>query len=277
MFAKVVVGVDLSRSFEGATGALHVLSGLGTRDVLLVHALGLRHLDEMQHLLAPLVEPRLTALRRAIEQLSLSASVEIAPGIPATEIAKIARERSASLIVLGAESSRARELLLGSVAVQVLHQCDIPVLVCAASSERAFAGALPHRDLRGHVMHATDLQHTPERAFAFVEDFVRAGATRITLCRVDARPGDRGRLEHLALQLRLLGAEDVRVDTPSGVPAEQILRLVAKEAATAVVMGTSGRSSASALYLGSVSHGVARGSPVPVLLVPPDRLAPRDG
>jgi 16S rRNA (uracil1498-N3)-methyltransferase len=47
-----------------------------------------------------------------------------------------------------------------------------------------------------------------------------------------------------------------------------VVRLAGERAATLVVVGTSGRGSASALYLGSVSHAVARASPVPVLLVP---------
>ena len=278
MFSKVLVGADLSSAFEDALACLGALRGLGTREVVLVHALGIRHLEEMKHALEPLVEPHLAAQREAVERLGLHASLEIAPGIPASEIARIARERSADLVVLGAESSRAREMLLGGVAIQLLHLSDIPVLVCGHRADpEAGPGSVEDAgtDLRGHVLYATNLSVEAERALGALEQLVRAGATRLTLVRVQGTPADRDRLEHIGKRLLLIGADDVRVETPAGVPEKEIVRLAAVREVTLVVMGTSGRGSASTLYLGSVSHGVARRSRAPVLLVPPDRLASR--
>lgn len=262
MFARVLVGDDLSLALEPVLACVGALRHLGTREVILVHALGIRHLDEMQHALAPLVEPRLRARRRAVEELGVLASLEIAPGIPAPEIVRAARERHASLVVLGAPASRSRELLLGSVAVQVLHRCDVPVLVCRTAAP----------DLREHVLYATDLTPAADRALGFVVQLVRAGAKRVTLVRARGAPADRAPLEHLATRLLLAGAGDVRIEMPQGSTAEEIVR-IAGQGVTLVAMGASGRGSASALYLGSVSHAVARGSPVPVLLVPAEPSA----
>lgn len=273
MFSKIVAGVDASSPSEGMLASIGGLRGLGTRDVVLVHALGIRPLETESRAPAPPVERRLAALRGAIERMGLVASTEIAPGIPALELARIARERSASLIVLGAESSRARDLLLGSVTVQVLHRSDLPVLVPGAPGDRArSAGADEARaDLRTHVLFATDFSPTAERALGFVQQLVRDGARRLTLVRVQRPPPKRRRLENLARRMLFLGADDVRVETPGGVPEHEIVRLVSELGVTLVVIGTSGRGSASTVYLGSVSHGVARESRAPVLLVPPDR------
>ncbi len=278
MFAKVVAGVDASSPSEGLLACIGGLRGLGTREVLLVHALGIRPLDEENRALATQVERRLAALRGATERMGLLASAEIAPGIPAAELARIARERSATLIVLGAESSRARDLLLGSVTVQVLHRSDLPVLVPGAPPEPTgrVASDAAHADLRTHVLYATDMSPTAERALGFVEQLVRDGAKRVTLVRVQRAPPKRRRLENLGRRLLLLGADDVRVETPAGVPEHEIVRLAAERGVTLVVMGTSGRGSASTAYLGSVSHGVARESRSPVLLVPRDRSASRE-
>ncbi len=275
MFEKVVAGVDASSPSEGLLACVGGLRGLGARDVLLVHALGTRPLEAETRAVAAPVERRLAALCGAIERMGFVASTEIAPGVPAPELARIARERRATLIVLGAESSLARDLLLRSVAVQVLHRSNLPVLVPGAAPDPASrAGAdAPAADLRAHVLYATDFSPTAERALGFVEQLVRDGARRVTLVRVQRPPPKRRRLENLARRLLLLGADDVRVETPSGVPEHQIVRLAAGLGATLVVMGTSGRGSASTAYLGSVSHGVARESRAPVLLVPPNRSA----
>ncbi len=273
MFAKVVAGVDASSPSEGMLACIGGLRGLGTREVVLVHALGIRPLDQEDRTIATPVERRLAALRGAIERTGLRASTEIAPGIPAPELARIARERSATLIVLGAESSHARDLLLGSVTVQVLHRSDLPVLVPGARPDRAGRAGVDAEppDLRTHVLYATDFTPTAERALGFVLQLVRDGARRVTLVRVQRPPPKRRRLENLARRLLFLGADHVRVETPAGVPQDEIVRLVGTLGVTLVVMGTSGRGSASTVYLGSVSHGVARDSRAAVLLVPPDR------
>ena len=272
MFATVLIGTDLSAASDRLIACLPGLHGLGTREVILVHALGLRHLEEMKHALAPLVEPRVAAQREAIERLGFRASLEIAPGIPAAEIHRVARERAAALILLGSGSSGARELLLGSVTVQVLHRTDIPVLVCHCPVGGDAAAAHPGVDLRAHLLHATDFSAPEDRALGFVEQFARAGAKRVTLVQVQHRePADRGRLDHLRTRLLLEGADEVSVEVPTGVPGEEIVRIATEQGASLVVMGTTGRGSASAVYLGSVSHRVVRHSPVPVLLVPPHR------
>ncbi len=275
MFAKVVAGIDASSPSENILACIGGLRGLGTREVVLVHALGIRPLDEERRTLPPTVEVRLAALRGAIEQMGLLASTEVAPGIPAPELARVARERSAALIVLGEESSRARDLLLGSVTVQVLHGSDLPVLVPGAPPGRPAMGAAEaaRADLRAHVLFATDFGPAAERALGFVDELVREGAKRVTLVRVQNPPPRRKRIENLARRMLFLGADDVRAETPAGVPQDEIVRLAADLRATLVVIGTSGRGSASTLYLGSVSHGVGRASPCPVLLVPPDRSA----
>lgn len=273
MFARVVVGADVTRASEGAIACVGALRGLGTREVVLVHALGLRHLAEMAPALAPLVEPPLEARRRAIERLGVTASLEIAPGAPAAELARISNERSASLVVLGAESSRARECLVGSVAVQLLHHSELPVLLPGTECTRVAGGPeqCERSDLRRHVLYATDLSGTSERALGVVEDIVRAGARCVTLVHVQDPAADRGALEHLRKRLLLVGADEVRIETPTGSPVEAIVRTATTSHVSLVVMGTSGRSSARELYLGSVSHGVARGAAAPVLLVPPRR------
>jgi len=53
-----------------------------------------------------------------------------AAGVPATEIARVAAERTVDLIVIGTQSRNALAgLLLGSVAQRVVHLVSLPVLL----------------------------------------------------------------------------------------------------------------------------------------------------
>ena len=62
---------------------------------------------------------------------------------------------------------------------------------------------------------------------------------------------------------------NVRIQIPYGHPVEEILRITEEEQDdTLIVMGSQGRGFLTQVFLGSVSHQVVRGAPVPVLLVP---------
>ncbi len=276
MFWRVVAGIDGSSPSQRILACLGGLRSVGTREVLLVHALRSRTEVDDPRVASVRLERRLEALRSTVERMGFVASVEIAPGLPAAELVRVAHRRSASLVVLGAESSRARDLLRGSVPVQVLHRSDLPVLVPGAAPDpasrvRAAAGA----DLAAHVLYATDFNPAAERALEFVVGLVRDGARRVTLVRVHDPPR-RKRLEHLARRLLIAGADDVRVEAPTGTPEREIARIASDARVSLVVVGTRGRGSAGT-YLGSVGYAVARASRSPVLLVPPDRPASRDG
>lgn len=60
----------------------------------------------------------------------------------------------------------------------------------------------------------------------------------------------------------------VGVETATGAPAAEILRVIAGKRVDLVVMGTHGRGMVERVLLGSVADKVLHGSPVPVLAVP---------
>jgi nucleotide-binding universal stress UspA family protein len=56
-----------------------------------------------------------------------------------------------------------------------------------------------------------------------------------------------------------------------GSPVEQIERIASELMPSFIVIGTHGRSGFNRAVMGSVAEGVARGAPVPVIVVPPER------
>ena len=122
------VAKTLMRDDRAAIIVLHVVQRFATRTGLAVHA------DE------ELVEDR---LERAVEELSsegVHATLRIVNHVgpqPAHEIADVAREAGADLIVVGSRGhGPLAGLLLGSVATRLLHiaPCAVVVVPAAAAS-----------------------------------------------------------------------------------------------------------------------------------------------
>lgn len=291
MFTRIVVATDFSDASDSVVGCLHGLRPLGVEEVVLTHALGLRHLMDLKYLLAPEAERKLQSQKAALVEQGFEVTVRVEAGIPSLEINRVARETQADMIVIGSHGATlAREILLGSVATEVLHQSRHPVFVARLkitdTPEGRSSCEMLCTDFHRHILYATDFSDTAERAFAYVERFVESGARRVTLLHVQDRPViephlrdrldefnriDEERLDRLRARLRELGADEVSSEVPYGHPVEEIVARAAELEATLIVMGTQGRGRLASVMLGNVSLQVARLAGVPVLLVPPLR------
>ena len=211
----------------------------------------------------------------------------IAPGLPVFEVNRVAKERNASLIVVGSHGwTLAKEALLGGTATGILHHAELPVLVVRLKiwdQDGHSRCEIACADFRRHILFCTDFSDTAERAFTYVENLVESGAERVTLLHVQDQTRiekhlkdrldefnqiDRERLERLEASLKQRGNADVRIELPYGHPIQEILRYAQQGDENLIVMGSQGRGFLAQVFLGSVSHQVVRGAPVPVLLVP---------
>jgi nucleotide-binding universal stress UspA family protein len=289
MFSKAVVASDLSPASDRVVASVHGMRSIGTESIVLTHALGIRHLQELRHLLLPHVEPKLLEQQRVLQDHGFAVELVIATGVPAAEINRVAKEQHASLIVVGPHGGTlARRLFLGSVAVEVVHHAEVPVLIAKLGLTD---GPAPRReptcaDFHRNVLYATDFSDTSERAFNYVEQIVRSGGRSVTLLHVQDAPQaggprdgkldeldriDRGRLERMERRLVEQGATEVRVELLSGFPKQAIARCAERGDYSLIVMGTQGRGYFGERLLGGVAYHVARHAVVPTLLVPPVR------
>ncbi len=287
MFTTIVVATDLSAASDRVIACLPGLKPLGATRVHLVHALGLRYMDTMKYELARFVEPRLLQQESVLRAEGFETSVEIAAGIPEVEINRIAAERKASLIAVGSHGATlAREVLIGGVALAILHRATLPVLVMRMRVTEE--NKLPQcqarcADFSKHILYPTDFSYNAEHAFHCLEAMVKAGAQRVTLLHVQDRAKidphlkhkleefnriDTERLKRHRDTLLKLGAKDVNIELPFGLPVQEILRVAREREVSEIVMGSQGRGFIAEVFLGSVSHQVARHAPVPVLFVP---------
>ena len=288
MLSTILVATDLSSASDHVIGCLHALLPLGARKAILAHALGIKHLQELKYELARLAEPRLAAQKALLEAQGFQTAVEIAPGLPGFEMNRVAREKEVSLIVVGSHGATlAREVLLGGVALSILQSATVPVfLVRLKIIEEKVQNRceVACADIGKHVLFPTDFSDTSDRAFNnYVEKIVEAGFKRVTLLHVQDKGRidkhlqdrleefnriDRARLEGLKARLEKKGGTEVQIKIPYGSPIQEILRCAKEEDITLIIMGSQGRGFITEVFLGSVSHQVARHAPVPILLVP---------
>lgn len=59
MFEKIIFATDLSPASDEVWQCINGLRQLGTREVILFHVLGIRHLEELKHILIRTYEPHL--------------------------------------------------------------------------------------------------------------------------------------------------------------------------------------------------------------------------
>ena len=210
----------------------------------------------------------------ATEATDVGRPVETAvrAGRPSREIIAYAEEAGVDLLVLGTHGRTGLEqVLLGSVALEVIRESPLPVLTVGGAvgdvprpiddvlvatdgwsgSDAAVEHALALAeacDARIHVFYAVDVHsEAPEVRGSFEEH-----GTRTTSELVD--------------RAEQRGLEATRT-VVQGEPHETLLAHAAESAADLIVMGTESKSTLGRLVVGSVSQRAVPNAPVPVVTV----------
>lgn len=290
MFSRILVATDLSEPSERVICALGGLRKLGSTEILLVHCLNIRDVGTLASGLMELAKPILEKHKKLLEDQGFNVKAKMVVGLPHIEISRQADEHDCSLIVLGSRGrTMAAEILLGGVASAVIQSVTRPILLFHQRIREEAGSTVCEEvtcDPLNHVLFVTDFSDTAERAFTYAEKIVQSGGRRITLLHVQNKGRiygdlkqkldefnriDRDRLDRMARRLKELGATEVHVELPYGLPKQEIVRRLEEGDFSFLVMGTQGRGFFGKLLMGSVAYHVTRNTTVPTLLVPPLR------
>jgi nucleotide-binding universal stress UspA family protein len=230
-------------------------------------------------------EEHLSLARMALEGQGLRVITRVEYGSPAAQIVRVAEETLAQLIVIGAQGGTvAQELLLGSVAYEVVRHATVPVLVQKFDVVRDIGHVRCKRvcaDMFTRVLHPTDFSDCADEAFQIVKRLQGAGTREVILLHVhderemQRRPAeqlaeferqDQKRLDALARALVLFGLQ-ARTLLKKGIPFREALKAAEAEDVGLIVLGSTGRSAVAELMSGSTLDNVVRLSRRPVLVV----------
>ncbi|OGP75055.1 MAG: hypothetical protein A2Y80_01965 [Deltaproteobacteria bacterium RBG_13_58_19] len=288
MFEKIVLATDLSPAWDEIIACAGELKSLGCKEVVLLHVITVKFLSGFEERLRAEAEPRLQAQAESLAAQGFTVCREMPSGLPAYAINEAARRYCADLIMVGPqETSRWQERILGSVAGAVLHRAEQPVLLLKASVKEEMAPGtcrVQATELLRHVLFPTDFSEIADRACAYVEGLAEKGLGQVTVLHALDVPGGeayppgfqemaeaeaRDSLTAWQERLRKAGIPRVQALFDPGHPLPAILKMLAAQDISLIVMGTQGKGFIQEIFLGSVAHNVSRLAPCPVLLIPP--------
>jgi len=290
MFEKILLATDLSEASERVVCAIGKLRALGASEVLFLHCLNIRDVGTLASQLMLLSRPSFEKQKKLLDDQGYKVNAKMILGIPHIDIMRQAEEHDCSLIVLGSHGrSMVAEILLGGTATAVLQTVTKPVLLFHLKFNDDEGRKVCEEiecDPRKHILFPTDFSDTAERAFTYVEEMVKAGTRKVTLCHVQDKSRiygdlkakldefnriDTERLKRLEKRLRDIGTAEVSLELPYGAPKEEILKLIERNGYSMIVMGTQGRGFFGKILMGSVAYHVARIATIPTLFIPPVR------
>ena len=292
MFRRVLFPTDFSVYANAVLACLPELQAAGTQEVVLLGALapdnvplGPAFLPETLDKLQWSAEEALNIDRMALEGQGLRVKVRLEQGNAAAEIGRVAHEEAVDLITLGAQGrTLAQEILLGSVAQEVLRLASVPVLIqkfqvvhelghtrCERVCEQMFT----------RVLHPTDFSACADEAFRLVKNLKSARTEEVLVLHVhDEREMqdhgvaqmtelDRDHLAKLESRCRALRLFGMRAPPRlrRGVPFRETLQVADEEEVSLIVLGSPGRGAWQELLRGSIFENVVRLSRQPVLVV----------
>jgi len=227
-----------------------------------------------------------------LSDLSVPVDTVLAQGDPAQEILRLADEREADLIVMGA-LGEPRDFLMGSVSQKVVSLAGIDVLVVRESTSRS------HDLMDGYrALVAVDGSRGAEAGIEAFAGKLRAERAAIRLVHVvESLPtlrelaSERDRVESslerqseelLSRALKLLGRYGLEAECESrrGSPATQILEVSRERNADLIVVGSRGQTGFRDMVLGTITQRVLRNAPCSVLCArsfAPDSAALQNG
>ncbi len=290
MFEKLIVATDLSPASLALTRSLGALKPKGARHCLLLYCFGLHRTGSFALSYAmDVVESSLTKHREILEAEGFDVETRILPGVMKQEIDRIAVDESYDLIVVGDRAhTLTGEAYFNGLAYELIHHARRPVMVVRLEEkkEEEKIHVRARGNLSGHLLFPTDFSDNAHHAFRRLKELITPELERVTLLHIvdeatakqDSTPDSstmvkeaEERLAALKIALSKEADVPVAIKVVTGHPTGEILDFLAKEQVDLVVMGSQGHGFLRDLFLGSVSHNIARHAPCSVLLIPAER------
>ena len=212
------------------------------------------------------------ALARVAERLPVSPKLKVRVGPPFEQIAAVADEENAALIVAGAhaEGGMLEAMFLGSTAERVLRIGHRPVLLARRHPETLY----------DRILVAVDLSDQALRVLVFVRDLLPTATVTVMHCLPPEHGTSAARkakeIEEAKHEVaRLVGAagydpDGVELCVMHAEPREAISRAAQERHIPLIVMGTHARTGVGRLLFGSTAEHVFRTAIADVLAIPPN-------
>lgn len=289
MFSRIIIATEISPSATMMISCLSGLRCLGAKESLLLQCLNPCETDsKISTYFMSIMEENLKKQKEMLEAQGYTVSTRVTTGHIKNEINRIALKEDFSMMVVGAtKHSLVGDVVLGGMAHEIVQHARIPTLIVRVPNETVDKSKQASDcNILEHVLFSTDFSANAEKAFEYVKKMVADGVKKVTLAHVmdkaiiephlkhrqeEFKEADQKKLEALKKELETLENVVVDVKLLYGSPSAELLKLIEKEKISLVVMGSQGRGFIPQVFLGSVSHNLARHASASVLLIPTKR------
>lgn len=290
MFEKIFVALETKPAEHEILSCMGGLRSLGAREAHLTYFLTVNEAFAASFEVAVEgLRADLAGLKEKLEEQGLKVAARAAVASSAGEINRLIQAWSPSLVVVGAPpGTLAGEMLFGGVTTAILHHQIQPTLVYRLQGEKSPCIGRAC-DFFSHILFPTDFSANADTAFALLEQIVAGGKIgKVTLLHVQDRERiephlqdrlrefmeiDQGRLDDLKQRLTEKTGAEIDTVLRYGMTASELLKAEEEICPSLVLMGSQGRGLIKEVFLGSVSHTMARRGTAHLLLVPMARLS----
>jgi len=294
MFTKIIIATDLSEASMEIVRCVRGLLPLGTKEVLLLNCIKPWEAVSMAYTMSlDKIKEILKEQEDIIVKQGIKVSSEVVYGSAHKEINRIAKDYDYSAILIGSHGhTLSHEIPLGSVASEMIHHALKPIIlirleVINKGKERKNVCKLASSctDFYSSILYPTDFSKNADEAFPYLERLVESDAKKVTLLHVqdmiklekntekELKEFDEIDTERLIkIKERLLRINkdtNIVIKILHGKPGIEIEKFANSNLTSLVVMGSQGRGFVKELFIGSVSHTVARKINTSMLLIPP--------
>lgn len=290
MFKKMIIASEISKGEFDIINHLRGLKKFGTEECLLVQYLNPNESKStISSFVKDILDANLNKQKDLLTELGFKVETKRISQDMKHEIDRIATEEDDALIVTGAsEHTMIGEMFFAGVARDVIYKASKPVLLIRASNQadKTLAKSIDY-DITEHILFPTDFSENAAIAFNYVKDMVKHGAKKITLVHVqdnsklephltdklnEFNDKDTKRLESMKQELLNIRNVEIDVELLYGSPVAELLKIIRDNPISLVIMGSQGKGFIKEIYLGSLSHNIARHSAASVLLIPAKRI-----
>ncbi len=272
LFKRVLIPIDLSEVSADQLECALQLKRYGMEELVLLYVL------TVEGDIPPEDELALNNLLNKAVSAGVKARTVVEKGKVSNKILEVAKKERSSVIVMASSGkTKATELMVGSVSLEVVRRTKVPVLVgkfFAIGKKKPNTNSAP---LLESVLVSVDLTSATKNVLETFKQLDESGCERAVLFHVvpsnKYSVEDNDKFQAVKKDLsEWKGAHkgNCELDTHLhyGSPAYNIIEAAREFDATLIVMGNVGKGLLHSMTLGSVSDEVLRKSNVHVLIVP---------
>ncbi|MFW5830894.1 MAG: universal stress protein [Prolixibacteraceae bacterium] len=302
-----ILGTDFSKAVSEIISNYGMFKTIGIEKITLVHVLNLRDRIMVEDFAVKGLEEKLKAQKEILEEKGFGVEAELIFGIPHIELDKKRKEKGAGLIIVGSHGRTSSSSTIGGTIADVLQNLKAPVLVIPLkkkeTTSKDFEGEnifeyeqimrqlekqepdwnLKSVKLIDHILLPADFSDFSEEAFQSLKN-MDVKLPKVTLLHVQDEVKIGKHLEHKLDEFNKIDTErlnrlkkalqtahpetSVQIELIYGKPTKVILNYIRENSVSLTIMGSQGRGFFEEIFIGSVSHQVARKSASNVLIVP---------